>query len=163
MGSKKKVVLTKAQENAIFKVKPQNSSTGNTKGPSWAELGRKYKVSPRLVQKAWANANGRSGQRKEKALTTFRESAKTRNNPTGKSAPINRLIGEVYGDSKARFKNAKKFAQVKDVTAKANQEATKAIRILNPSERVRGGGGGPMLSLDDILNKNKPGRKPPTR
>ena len=54
-------LLSEAQENAIFKIKPQGTGKfGGMGGPSWASLARKYGVSVGTVQKGWARANGRS-------------------------------------------------------------------------------------------------------
>ena len=153
MTDKKKVVLTAAQENAIFKAKPKNNLSS---GPSWAELGRKYGVSANRIQKAWGNANLRQKGRQEKAVTTYRDKDKHARNPSGKMTPISRLVsGKPMVSS-----GAKAMAQVKDVTNRANQKATQAIRILKQSERTgRGrGGGGAGLSLDDLTSKPGPKR-----
>jgi hypothetical protein len=157
MSNKKKVVLTTAQENAIFKAKPKNNLSS---GPSWAELGRKYGVSANRIQKAWANANGRSKDRKDKALTTYRNKDKHKNNPSGRMAPINRIVNKLSGNKPLVQSGVKSMARVKDVTHQANQKATQAIRILKQSERVgRGrGGGGAGLSIDDLTSKPGPKR-----
>ena len=55
MGAK---ILTIAQENAIFKAKPQLVG-GEMSGPSWSSLAKKYNVSVGTVQPGWANANRR--------------------------------------------------------------------------------------------------------
>jgi len=77
--------LTKAEENAIFKVKPQDKA-GNTSGPTWKSLANKYDVSASTAQKAWANANLRKKERKDKALTTNRK------NQTNLQDPLSRQI-----------------------------------------------------------------------
>tara|TARA_R110002020_G_scaffold103147_1_gene241475 strand:+ start:80 stop:463 length:384 start_codon:yes stop_codon:yes gene_type:complete len=51
--------LTEAQQNAIYKAKPQDSK-GRLSGPSWASLAKKYGVSATTVQRAWGKANLRS-------------------------------------------------------------------------------------------------------
>jgi len=51
-------LLSEAQENAIFKIKPQIPGEGMG-GPSWSSLARKYGVSVGTVQNGWARANGR--------------------------------------------------------------------------------------------------------
>ena len=165
---KPRVVLTITQENAIFKAKPSerrdftkpNSPIINEsakKAPTWTKLAKQYGVSVFQVQKAWGKANLRQKGRKEKALTTYRAKDKHYKNLSGKMTPISRLVS---GKPKVPT-GVKQTAQVKDVTARANQKATQAIRILKQSERTgRGrGGGGAGLSLDDL--SSKPGPKRP--
>ena len=165
---KPKVVLTKAQQNAIFKAKPSerrdftksNSpiiNEGAKKAPTWTKLAKQYGVSVFQVQKAWGEANLRQKGRQEKAVTTYRNKDKHARNPSGKMTPISRLVS---GKPKVPT-GVKQAAQVKDVTARANQKATQAIRILKQSERTRRGrgGGGAGLSLDDL--SSKPGPKRP--
>ena len=66
----KKTKLTRAQEKAIFKAKPQDKQVNFPKNsPSFAELARKYNVPVSEINKAWGNENLRDKWKDEKKVT----------------------------------------------------------------------------------------------
>ena len=66
----KKTKLTRAQEKAIFKAKPQDKQGNFPKNsPSFAELARKYNVPVSEINKAWGNENLRDKWKDEKKVT----------------------------------------------------------------------------------------------